>query len=171
VNPSKEYPEINIISANSIGFGTKDADLSMLVMYKAESHGNIRVMLNLDRKEVDIQFPMALGVTIRKYRFRLPIALLPRIFRVDCNRPGQINLIIPFESAPQFFVQRMDGDVLSDGRTHTGFSEEEKTWIDWHTWFRETDVTHDSTNYSLKKVPLMNSKDKAIIDIGKPIFA
>ncbi|KAF1913648.1 RNA dependent RNA polymerase-domain-containing protein [Ampelomyces quisqualis] len=167
VNPSKHYYEYNILYGNSIDFGTADSSMSMIAMHTAQGQGKVQITLNLDRKELDIQFPQKIGDDMRKFRFRLPIALLSHIYKDTKCAPQQTALIIPFESPPQFFIQRHEGERLMNGRTHTSFSTKEKRWIEWNTWFRETDVVDIGFKRSLQGMPLMNHKNKAVIDIGR----
>lgn len=169
VNPSKHYPEFNILFANSIDFGTRDADMSMIVMHTTQARGKVQLRLDLDRKELDIQFPMSLGKNMRKFRFRLPIARLLDIYKDAKQLSGEMALIIPFDSPPQFFFQKYEGEYLINGGQHTSFSSKETKWNDWNTWFRETDVVETATRARLRGLPLMDRKDTAIIDIGKSL--
>jgi len=124
-------------------------------------------MLNLSRKELDVQFPLKINNEIRKFRFRLPISLLSHIYRVPDRETGQPTLVIPFDSPPQTFIQKKEGEYMRDGRKHTSFGNKEKFWTEWNTWFRETDVINDRARKTLQELPLMNHKDTAIVDIGK----
>ena len=63
------------------------------------------VMLNLTRKELDVQFPINIDDELRKFRFRLPIPLLSRIYQTTDEITGRPALIIPFDSPPQFYMQ------------------------------------------------------------------
>jgi RNA-dependent RNA polymerase len=166
VNPTRQYCEVTILPAQAIDFGVRVEDKSMIAMCTVQSHG-IQVMLNLNRKELDIQFPLQIGGETRKYRFRLPFALLSHIYKVSDTTTGLPTLVIPFDSPPQFYIQKNEGEVMDDGREHTSFSRRERTWNDWDTWFRETDVISRVVRKSLQQVPLMNHMDTAIIDIGK----
>jgi RNA-dependent RNA polymerase len=169
INPSKRYPERNILFANSVDFGTHDAEKSLIKMRTVHAPGRIQLMLNLERKELDIQFPLEVGDKLRKFRFRLPIALLSHIYKdANCDHE-HTALIIPFGSAPQFFIQKFEGEQLIDDRTHTSFSTKENPWIDWYTWFRETDVVDPDLKKSRQAMPIMARKDNAIIDIGRSL--
>jgi RNA-dependent RNA polymerase len=145
--------------------------MSMIVMQTVQAHGSVRVMLNLDRKELDIQFPLKLGNETPRLRFRLPIALISHVYKVKDTDRGQTNLIIPFESAPQFFMQKYEGEDLGDRGKFTSFLPKEKIWIDWNTWFRETDVIDKSFRKTLGALPLMDPKENAIIDIGELTYS
>ncbi|KAF2030357.1 RdRP-domain-containing protein [Setomelanomma holmii] len=169
LNPSKQYYEFNILFGNSIDFGTRDADMSMIAMHTTQSHKKIQVKLDLSRKELDVQFPVRLGNLVRRLRFQLPIALLSHIYLCkDPNRsPKESALIIPFDSPPQFYTQKIEGEDLIEGGRHTSFSTRERKWNDWNTWFRETNVVDAAAKQRLRKMPLMNDEDAAIIDIGR----
>ena len=169
VNPSRHYHEYNILFANSVDFGTKDAEKSMIVMHSVGARSRVQLKLDLERKELDIQFPLEVDDNMRKFRFRLPIAQLSHVYRSVTSVEGQTSLIIPFDSPPQFFIQKLEGEKLTNGGTHTSFSPKEKLWQDWNTWFRETDVVGTTLKRSLQKTALMNHKDTAIIDIGKSL--
>jgi RNA-dependent RNA polymerase len=166
VNPAKMYCEVNILFAQALDFGIRVADKSMIAMRTVQSDG-IQVTLDLKRKELDIQFPLQIEDETRKYRFQLPFALLSCVYMVTDKATGRPTLVIPFDSPPQFYTQKKEGEDMGDGRKHTSFSRKEKIWTDWNTWFRETDVTSRMVRKSLQQVPLMNHKDTALIDIGK----
>jgi len=167
VDRTRHYSEFNIIFANSLDFGVRDDNSSMIAMHTVATQAQVQLMLNLDRKELDIQFPLALDGKTRMFRFRLPFALLAHIYK-STNRPkNQTSLIIPFEAPPQFFIQMYEGEKLPGSQTHTSHSPKERNWISWNTWNRETDVVTARLKQSLRNTPLMNHKDKAMIDIGK----
>ncbi len=169
VNPAQSYPEFNIQTANSIDFGYEDALRSMIAMRTIMSPGKVQVTLNLKKKEIDIQFPLKTDQQERKYRLLLPISLLSHIYKIFDKKTGQVTLIIPFKSAPRFFIQKREGEKLANGQPYTSFSSNEKLWSDWDTWFRETDVIDDFSREQLKDKPVMNHKDTAIIDIGQSL--
>ncbi|KAH9868719.1 hypothetical protein J1614_007791 [Plenodomus biglobosus] len=165
VNPLKQYYEINILPAKAIAFGPRIADTGMIAMQTTQSPEGIYMMLNLKRKELDLQFPLKVSGQKRRHRFRLPIALISQIFKVPGKLAGQTNLIIPFDSPPQFFIQRHEGERLKDGTVNSSFTTNEKIWNDWCTWFRETDIMESKISERLRTAPLMNHKDTAVIDL------
>ncbi|KAF2132226.1 RdRP-domain-containing protein [Dothidotthia symphoricarpi CBS 119687] len=172
VNPAKVYYEFNILFANSIEFGTRTADMTMVSMHTVDAPGKVQVMLSLKRKEVDIQFPLNINNQSsngkpRKFRFRLPISLLSHIYKVQSKGTDLTTLIIPFDSPPQFFMQRNEGESTGSNTSQNSFSETERSWNDWNTWHRETDIIDVDTRKQLEGKPLMSHKDKAIIDIGR----
>lgn len=163
VDPRKKYFELNIFFAKSLDFGTRTAYNESVNMHAVKAEGKVQMTLDLKRKEIDIRFPLYLDNTINKYRFRMPFSILPNIFRVVEEATGQIALIIPFDSPPQFFVQKKpvdDGDESS-------FPPNDMRWIEWNTWFRETDVVDGQTRKQMKLMPISNHRESAIIDIGE----
>ncbi len=166
-NPTKVYYEFNTLPLQGIDFGVSVADKTMIAMRTLRPMDGIYMTLNLVRKELDIQFPINVDNEMRKFRFRLPIALLSRIYKVANKTTGQPALVIPFNSPPQFYMQRKEGEALEDGTKHTSFSQKEKLWNDWNTWFRVTDIINNTAKKTFQSTPLMNHKDTAIIDIGK----
>jgi RNA-dependent RNA polymerase len=167
-NTARVYYEFNTLPMLGIDFGVNVADKTMIAMHTLRSPEGIYVMLNLVRKELSIQFPIEIDNEMRKFRFELPIALLSRIYKVTDKTTGQPTLIIPFDSPPQFYMQRKEGEYLEDGTKHTTFSKKEKLWNEWNTWSRATDVITNMIRKKSQGSPLMNHKDTAIIDIGKP---
>ncbi|KAF2857014.1 RdRP-domain-containing protein [Plenodomus tracheiphilus IPT5] len=167
VKPSKYYYEVNMLPAKAISFGARVADLTMTAMQTTQSSDGIYLVLNLKRKELDIQFPLDVSGQSQRHRFRLPIALVSQIYKIPSKHAGQTDLIIPFDSPPQFFIQRGEGEHLQDGSVNTSFTVNEKTWSAWNTWFRETDIVESHISERLLTAPLMNHKDTAIIDLGR----
>jgi len=166
-NPAKEYYEFNVLPVQGLDFGVNVADKTMIAMHTLRSPGSIYMTLNLIRKELDVQFSVDIDNEMRKVRFALPIALLSHIYKVTDTAFDQPALIIPFDSPPQFYMQRSEGENLEDGRKCCTFSRKEKAWYDWSTWFRATDIISNTVKSKFQGSPLMNHKDTAIIDIGK----
>ncbi|KAJ4325487.1 hypothetical protein N0V94_000630 [Neodidymelliopsis sp. IMI 364377] len=161
INPSKNHHEVNILNAKSLDFGVNVAEKKLATMHRVEND-NIKVTLNLKRKELDIQFPLMIDGANRSLRFRLPISQLSQVYKVDNGSGTESSIIIPFETSPQFFVQKKP----SRGDDQL-FPAKERNWNDWSTWYRETDVVDDRTRALLQSIPVMNHKNSAIIDIGK----
>ncbi|KAL6712313.1 hypothetical protein ACN47E_000190 [Coniothyrium glycines] len=167
VDPTVRYYQENIIYADKMDFGTRTGETTMIAMKTIVSDRDIQIKLDLRRKELDIQFRMEIDQVARRLRFRLPFALLSHIYKVSDPDTGEKCLVIPFECSPQFYVQKAEGATLPNGRTHTSFIPGEKFWVDWNTWFRETDVVDAQTRRQQVALPVMNHKDTASIDIGR----
>ncbi|KAL5117752.1 hypothetical protein ACEQ8H_004362 [Pleosporales sp. CAS-2024a] len=168
VNLTKRYHACSTLLFDSIEFGVKDAENSMIAMHTVWARKRIRLTLNLERKELDIQFPLAISSGPCQCRFRLPIALLKHIYKdLNCP-PDQSAIIIPFDSPPQYFVQKKEPKDLVDGSDHGScFSTTERVWSGWNTWYRETEVVGEQLKNTLHEKPLMDHKDVAIIDLGR----
>jgi RNA-dependent RNA polymerase len=160
VNPAKKYLETNIFYGNSIDFGVSMAEDAMSVMQSIRADNRVRMTLTLgDRKELDFQFPRTIDHKKRKLRFRLPLSLVNVIYKVEDRAANKCALIIPFETPPQFFMQTEEIGLTCNPT--------DRTWIEWYSWYRQTDVVDGTTHDRLKIVPLMTHNEGAIIDIGK----
>lgn len=166
VNPLKKYQENYIIPAKSISFGVQTGKTEMISMRTFQSGNDFKLVLNLMRKQLDVHFSVEVDDDLRKARFQLPFALLSRIYTLSHPKDHRVDLIIPFTSVPQFFMRRKENALLEDGKTYTSFSPKDRQWNDWDTWFRETDIIQAAFEQRLRKMPVMNHKDTAIIDIG-----
>jgi RNA-dependent RNA polymerase len=161
VNPMRKYHELNIFYANSINFGVTTAEKTMSVMQSVGAYKRVQLTLSLgDRKELDIQFPYTIDEDMRKLRFRLPLSLVDVIYKVIDKEAGQYALIIPYETPPQFYMQ-----LKEDAITKT-CNPNDRSWLDWQAWYRQTDIVDRATRRHLDTVPVMTHKDEAIIDIG-----
>ncbi|KAJ6200018.1 RNA dependent RNA polymerase-domain-containing protein [Bipolaris maydis] len=125
-------------------------------------------MLNVKRKQLDVLFSLRIPVDdqMRKFRFPLPISLISYIYKTKDNT-GQPSLVIPFDSTPCFYMQKIEGEDLGDGRKQPSFSRTNKIWSDWDTWYRVTDIVDGAIRAVLRPTPVMNYRDTAIIDIGR----
>ncbi|KAI9715875.1 MAG: hypothetical protein M1812_005695 [Candelaria pacifica] len=176
VNNDIKYPELTILNAESLSFGFMVDSSSMMTMNKVDASQDIVISfgLNLLRREIDIQFeqPMKdprykeasaeqypdLGAIDRtdRFRFRLPLAQLNKIYEVEVGGEKRI-LFITLENPPNFWRRARELE-----NTH----EEASTyWSEWDTWYRQTDVVYDPRQ--LKFRPLTLKKTKPIIDIGR----
>ncbi|USP82601.1 uncharacterized protein yc1106_09875 [Curvularia clavata] len=167
VNPTKQYYDLNILYAKQIQFGVRISERSMIEMRNIETSADIQVILNLKRREIDVQFPLQIDTDTRNFRFSLPISLISHIYRTTDQRTGLPSLVIPFDSPPRFYTQKKEGERLEDGSKHTSFSRKDKIWNDWETWHRATDIVNGAVWQAVRESPLMNHKGTAIIDIGR----
>lgn len=79
------------VSGNSIDFGVTTAEFSMHIMQTIDD--NVRVTLKVgDYKEIEIQLPITIDGARHSSRFKLPLALIESIYRVENS------LVIPFKS-------------------------------------------------------------------------
>jgi RNA-dependent RNA polymerase len=163
VNPRKRYFEVNTFFADTLGFGTRTAQDASINMYTVQTKSRIQMTLDLKRKEIDIRFPLLIENSKSNLRFRMPFSLLSNIYRVVEEDTDEIALIIPFDNSPQFFVQK----TPTDSDDESAFSSNDLRWVDWNTWFRETDIVSGPTRKQMALKPLSNYRESAIIDIGQ----
>ncbi|KAF2741259.1 RdRP-domain-containing protein [Polyplosphaeria fusca] len=159
VNPRKHYPQFNIISANSIDFGVRVADSTMMIMKTVIGRDKIKFALNMRRKDLQITFPLGVDDKEHKYRFVLPISLLEHIYEVDPISNGQRAFVIPFGSPPECSKQAED---ISETCNMPG-----RIWNEWMAWSRQTDIAGQKSPTLTRLGPVMHRHDHAIIDIGK----
>lgn len=135
----------------------------MVNMRDVHAAGQVQIKLNLRRKEIEIQFPLTIDKQNHKFSFRLSISQLSCIYKIE-NGQDSSSMIIPFGRAPQFFVHKKP--TMGDASL---FPEKERTWNAWNLMFRETNVTNGRTRREIQRLPLLDGKDEAIIDIGKTV--
>ena len=162
VNPKRRYFEVNTFFADTLRFGARTAQDESINMYTVHSKSKIQLTLDLKRKEIDIRFPLCIEDSKSNLRFRMPFSLLSNIYKVVEGNTDEVALIIPFDNSPQFFVQK----IPIDDDDESAFSSNDLRWVDWNTWFRETDVVDGPTRKHMGLKPLSNCRDSAIIDIG-----
>ncbi|KAF2632565.1 RdRP-domain-containing protein, partial [Macroventuria anomochaeta] len=160
VDPTTQYQEFNILFANSLSFGVQTGEMSLVNMHEVDTIGRVQIMLNLRRKELEIQFPLTIDDETHQFCFLLPISQLSYIHKTQ-DGSGSSALIIPFDRPPHFFVQKKP--TMSDD---TPFPTKERVWNIWSTFFRKTDVVDSCTREKMQVQPLMDHKGSAIIDIG-----
>jgi RNA-dependent RNA polymerase len=153
------------LAAVSLDFGLMYTEREMMLMktVTATSEREIEVLLNLVRRELVVKFPLSLpsnsnqgNPEIELFKFRIPLDRLKQIY-VEKSSPAHRVLMIPLDSPPEIFRQTKD--------IQSSHNDEEKTWNEWQTWFRQTDVVEDRA--ALEAAPARFRKDNCVIDIGK----
>ncbi|KAK4989924.1 hypothetical protein LTR66_006931 [Elasticomyces elasticus] len=164
VDPSREHAERTTLAASVLSFGLQKDEQEMTVM--ASVHPNqqrpVTFTLDLVRKEIDIKFWLEMrspslrtGRTAILYRFRIPLAQMTKIIEVvDGNCRA---LVIPLDTPPSFYRQTDDIEATHD--------QSVARWIEWFTWFRQTDITENAEALSVAPVAL--PKDHVSIEIGR----
>lgn len=152
------------MTAESIDFGILESETSMMVMKTISSGPQrpIRFMLNLLRREVEVNFPIlsqfgpsSQRSKVESYRFRIPISKLGCLHEIpESNRHA---FVIPLNASPEFYRKTRDISSTHDQMT--------TLWSDTRTWFRQTDIVDDYTALIGKPLTLRN--DGARIDIGR----
>jgi RNA-dependent RNA polymerase len=149
------------IFANSVDFGLQIGETTMVAMHSVNAPSKVRVFLNMERKEINIQFPLMIDDRKQYYRFRLPLAQIDRVHLADNDGSGQGLLVIPFKFPPQFFRRAKQADM------HRTFSPSDKIWSETNSWYRITDIVDAQTEDRKTNLPIMNRKEDVVIDIGK----
>ncbi|KAK4937392.1 hypothetical protein LTR28_009845 [Elasticomyces elasticus] len=158
---------LQTLAASVLSFGLQKDEQEMTVM--ASVHPNqqrpVTFTLDLVRKEIDIKFWLEMrspslrtGRTAILYRFRIPLAQMTKIIEVvDGNCRA---LVIPLDTPPSFYRQTDDIEATHD--------QSVARWIEWFTWFRQTDITENAEALSVAPVAL--PKDHVSIEIGKTFW-
>ena len=162
IDPKKIYYGLNIFHADSIEFGVAIAEHTMNTMRTVEASQAIKMALSLsNHKELILEFPIKIDGKTRQLRFELPLSLLETIYRVDGYTTGKTVLVIPFKSAPKFYMQKEAHLIHETCTSHRRF------WLDWFSWYRQTDIVDEKTRKELRKLPGMTNHESPIIDIGR----
>jgi RNA-dependent RNA polymerase len=161
VNPQKSYPEVNVLTANSIDIGVRVAESTMRKMFTSTYPKRIQFALDLKRKKVVVTFPAEIDGSLRRYQFEMPIALLQNIYKVNDSQTGQYSLLIPFDCPPRFFER-----VRKEEDFYATFGPAIRFWNEDDAFYRRTDVITREMEDQLKLNPVMNMKDSAVIDIS-----
>ncbi|KAJ8111954.1 hypothetical protein OPT61_g5568 [Boeremia exigua] len=161
VNPVVKYQELNVLFADSLNFGIQNGEKTLITKHEIRTKGEVQVTLDLRRKELEVKFPLKIDGQYHKYSLRLPISQLSGIHKTVNGNDTSV-LTIPFGRSPQFFVQKKP--TKEEG---SSFSLTERTWSEWSTMFRETDVVDDRKRKEMQTMPVIDHKGSAIIDIGR----
>ena len=163
VNPRYSYPERITLNAESLNFGIMFSESSMMVMETIQTQRGSRIqfMLNLLYRELEIQFSISnrrastSGSLARRYRIRLPLTKLDRVYSHDMENEASA-LLIPLDDPPEVYLQTEDIEGTHDDQT--------ALWSESRTWYRQTHIGEDPEH--LQKYPIRLGKCCAAIDIG-----
>jgi hypothetical protein len=124
---------------------------------------DIKVFLNLEWREIVVNFPITLPskshqsrLDIESFKFRIPLGKLKEIY-VEKSSVAYRALIIPLGFPPEFFRQTKDIEA-----THVA---EETIWHEWRTWYRQTEIVENQAR--LETMPVKNRNERTVIDVGK----
>jgi RNA-dependent RNA polymerase len=90
------------------------------------------------------------------YMFQIPFDQLKTISQFEFPDKRRFALAISLESPPQYHRKRED--------EQSSHSDENPTWSEWDTWYRQTDIVYDP--YRLQTAVIALHKEKPVIDIG-----
>lgn len=162
VDSSKSYHELNILYGNILDFGVPLAERTMMKQHTVTAFKRIQLSLDLSRRKLSLQFPMAIDGAWYKYKLEMPFAQLQNIYSAEDQEKRQSTLIIPFNTPPRFFRFAHGEEELA-----ATFNPSDKVWRDTNAWYRQTDVLDDEMDHISGRLPVMNMKDAPVIDIGK----
>ncbi|KAI9841651.1 MAG: hypothetical protein M1838_003487 [Thelocarpon superellum] len=184
--PHMRLAERTVVPIERIDFGFMSDVMTMTAMHRTVRDGDMSMVLdfNLDRREMDIQFDLALvdprdpgakaarrvvsmadldrGVgglnRVERYRFRIPLEQLRTMHQVG-QTARTSTVVISLDSPPNFYRKAVGQQMES---SHEGGAS---TWSEWDTWYRTTDIVYDPT--TLRHAPLALQKARPVIDIGR----
>jgi RNA-dependent RNA polymerase len=163
LDPRMSFPAEIRLPVTQLTFGVMKTPTSMMKLHttRAAAETALELTMNLQRKCLDIVFviPFATaesGPHQRIYKMRINLAQMKQVYKM--SRPtGQLALVIPTDSPPTML--RKSNDIAS---TH---EEGSTTWMEWQTWFRQTEIT--SNPNAAKGAITQLQKEFSIIDIGR----
>ncbi|MCJ1416306.1 hypothetical protein MMC32_002641 [Xylographa parallela] len=174
VDPRKRYPEVMILTAESLDFGFMHEPTTMMGMFRTTSSLLSPVTLRLDllHREIVVGFdvtfmnprmPTKVGpgpsqnkeeyTRTESYTFVMPLAQAAIVHQV--NMGSKSALLFSLETPPNFYRK------VNESVTHT----EAPFWSRRYALFRQTDITFNPLK--LRAVPLALKKTKPTIDIGR----
>jgi RNA-dependent RNA polymerase len=176
IKPNVSYESKTILWPTSLHIGIMVDQDSMMPLQNIlpTIPADLKFTVDLVRKKLVAEFkitfqdPRSQGVTSyvseskvgefdRKntYMFELPFDQLKTISKVDFGT-DRFGLAIALESPPRYHRKREDEQACH--------SDENLTWSDWDTWYRQTDIVYDP--YRLQNAVITLHKERPVIDIG-----
>ncbi|KAK7616214.1 RNA dependent RNA polymerase-domain-containing protein [Phyllosticta citricarpa] len=190
-DPRRHYPEVMNVSARKLQFGFMYSESEMMSMKEVDvgrigsgggggssssnhninHHKNnreIRISINLKRREMNIRFWMTMWNEKRlqevdqEFRFRLSLSQMDKIFEETPLPYGFGQKVtrkiwtIPLPLPPLCY-RKVDADT-----TH---KHDENVWHESQAWYRQTDVTN--SHKELKTSPISLTKRDPVVDIGR----
>lgn len=168
------YPEKTKLRASTQQFGVMIEPNCMMPMQtlRSQNSNDLSLTVNLKRRKLQAHFKVpfidprskgdkdftctaAVGDLdrVEKYMFEVSFDQLKSIQRVD-PAGRDLTLLMTLDSPPQYFRWRND-DKTSKGAL---------SWVEWDSWFRQTDIEYDPFMGENALVAL--HKETPVIDIG-----
>src|SRR5271156_1592945 len=149
----------------SIGFGVLVSPNSMMTMATRSSDlgGQVKFMVNLRRKEIEIRFPSLLKstkrVAVREYRFFVSFDQNFSVNTVDEESGTSIILRV---HVPPPYSKKLREDVY---KTH---AKDSSRWLEEDMWLRQTNIMNMKKDFQmLSKLPVSIHDNQSAINIGR----
>ncbi|KAK5163368.1 uncharacterized protein LTR77_010741 [Saxophila tyrrhenica] len=159
VDPNRKFAEEIKLPMMELSFGVMQKPDSMqgLNVIQASESPLLDMVMNLQRKCLDIHFSLNQQQTPCSFKLRVNFAQLEEVIQMRNETTGQICLKFTAELPPQLF-QKIN-DV-----TET-FVKGDTRWTDWQTWYRQTEIEHDPE--AAKEAVTQLRKQNPVIDVGR----
>jgi RNA-dependent RNA polymerase len=162
VRKGVRYPERTQLEAKTLDFGVMYSEFTMMPMKSLDaSRGSITFMLNLFRRQIEIQFLLEVAersserrVAVDQYSFQIPLVSVEKIFETVSDEDR--SFIIPLDAPPEFYKKSRNIEATHEAKAHH--------WNQAKTWLRQTDITIDGS--SLENAPISLRKENAAVNIG-----
>jgi RNA-dependent RNA polymerase len=150
--------------AESIDFGVLLTPNTMIVKRTRHStpHGQVKLVLDLRRREIVIRFPSSYADKIREYKFVIPIDQVFDLFQSHSETGTTTSFILTLQNPPHFYKK------LSDGIKST-HEDAALQWREEDAWLRQTNILsyeHEITQVRGLPVTLKNHPE-GIVNIGR----
>jgi RNA-dependent RNA polymerase len=124
--------------------------------------GQVKMVLNLDRREIDIRFPSVYSDKTREYKFIIPIDQVFDLSQFQAQNDTKTSFILSLRTPPHFY-KKLSGGITS---TH---DDAAFTWREQDAWLRQTNVLsnkHEVNQLKARPVTLKNHPE-GIVNIGR----
>ena len=150
--------------AESIDFGVLVAPGNMLIKRTRHSspRGQVRMVLNLYHREIDIRFPSVYSDKTREYKFIIPIDQVFDLSQYQAPGDTKTSFVMTLRVPPRFY-KKLSGGITS---TH---DDAAFNWRERDAWLRQTNVlSHPQEVEQLKSLPIsLKNHPEGIVNIGR----
>lgn len=150
--------------AESIDFGVLLAPGNMLIKRTRQSNprGQVRMVLNLGRREIDIRFPSVYSDKTQEFKFIIPIDQVFDLSQYQAAGDTKTSFILTLRTAPRFY-RKLSGGITS---TH---DDAAFSWREQDAWLRQTNVLRQPQELEqLKSRPIsLKNHPEGIVNIGR----
>lgn len=160
------YDEQMVLQANSLDFGILRGKRRFLAMRSvtADADNQLKAVLNLKFKEIEIHFPVLLrsenGPRMRRYRFRLALDDTLLAWKIESSR-GRVAYVIHVKNPPWYSRRLMQAAASSH-------IPEARRWREDDLWTRQTDIVDDKATFgTIDQTVVSLEKNLNSIDISR----